>query len=124
MLCKIAYGKLEYAGTTEFETKHSFDIICVCEQGYLLLVPTDLFMKNSFIISERDCKTFKIHKRFKDGVAHFAGDEHIIKLVRRFSGLTCMSCHEHYEYSEVNRIDDAGHGALICWYCRRYPYFK
>ena len=118
VICKVYYGKLVQADSQKFEVLQHFDIVCICEEGYLLLVPRDLYLKNSFVLTDRDCKTFSIPIRFVDGIVHHANDKHIVSLRSQMNGLCCHKCNEFNEYGEVNRIDENGHGIYICYLCR------
>lgn len=120
--CKIDLGKILEQDAEEFEQIHKFDIVCFCGSGYLILVPQALFLKNSFTLTNRDIKDFDILPRFKDGLVHFIRDNHIVGLQKRLQGLRCFKCGEWQEFGEINRLDDNGHGILICWSCRTYPY--
>lgn len=119
--CKIGYGKLYYSTSTEHERTCNFDIVCVCEEGYLVLVPAYMFMKNSFELSKTDCKDYGAPIKFLGSAVHYVGDDHIVGLVHRMTGLQCIKCKEHHDFAEVNRLDENGHGVLICWNCRNYP---
>jgi hypothetical protein len=122
VVCKVGYGKILEINSKDFEFTHSFDIICFSDQGYILLIPQDMYLVDSFPLALQHCKVFGLDKKFVGGEAHYISDEHILSVRSRMTGLCCMKCHEPYEYAEVNRIDENGNGALLCWVCRAYPY--
>lgn len=122
--CKVDYGKICYATSNKYEHTQSFDIVCACEEGYLVLVPMSLFLKNSFELSEADCKDYKVPLRFVGGNVHFIGDDHVVSLVSKLTGVECVSCKIWCEWGEINRLDKNGHGILVCWKCRMYPPYR
>jgi hypothetical protein len=123
VFCKIGYGKVLLADDKEYEVVKDFSIVCICDSGYLIFLPNDVYLKNSFALSKHDCKEFSLAKKFLDSTVHYISDEHVVALRNRLTGLACMKCHEHFEYAEVNRLDQDGKGTLICWRCRSYPFY-
>lgn len=124
VICKIGYGKVLLADDSAFELAKEFSIACPCDNGYLILLPSDLYLQCSFVLNVQDCKDFGLPKKFVGGTVHYITDDHVLALRNRMTGLSCMKCHEYFEYAEVNRIDENGKGALICWHCRMYPHYK
>lgn len=124
VICKIGYGKVLLANDTDYERAKEFSIVCGCDSGYLILLPGDLYLKNSFNLNDEDCKEFGLAKKFIGGTVHYISDDHVLALRNRMTGLSCMKCNEYFEYAEVNRIDENGKGAMICWRCRSYPFYK
>ncbi len=124
MLCKVEYGKIVYANSKEYEFTQPFDIICYYDYEYLLLVPSDLFLSKSFIIGDKDCKKFKIHPKFKDGLGYFISDSYVVRVVKELNGMFCSDCGTYAEHSEVNRLDKDGKGVFVCWNCRNYKHYK
>lgn len=122
--CKVGYGKVYFATSTKYERTQNFDIVCSCEEGYIVLVPSYLFLKNSFELSEADCKEYGVPSKFVGGTVHFVSDDHIVTLVSKLTGIECASCNTFFEFAEVNRLDKDGHGILICWNCRNYPPYQ
>jgi len=117
--CKVGYDKIAHALSDEFEIIHNFDIVCSCDEGYLIYVPRDLFLLNSFELTAKDCKTFKIPLKFKDCKVHFISEGHIVSLVCKLTGLSCNKCNEYYPFASPNSIN-----IFICWSCRNYPFYK
>lgn len=122
VICKIGYSKILEAHSKDFEFTQPLDIICLSAYGYVLLIPSDIHITNSFTLTDKHCKDFGIGKKFSGGEAHYIDDDHIVSIRSRMTGLCCMKCYEPYEYAEVNRIDENGNGALLCWSCRTYKY--
>lgn len=125
VICKATYdGKLLAADAADFETIASFYIICDFDNIYLTLIPPDLYLANSFVITARDCKEFKLHSKFVGSAVHYIRPEHIVSIKTRLTGLFCIKCNEYYDMAEANYFDENGKGVLICWRCRTYPHFK
>ena len=124
VVCKIGYSKILEANTKDFEFTQPLDIICLSDAGYIVLVPQTVHLTDSFTLTDKHCKIFGVGIKFADGEGYYISDDHIVSMRNRMTGLCCMKCNESYEYAEVNRIDANGHGALLCWSCRQYPFYK
>lgn len=122
VVCKIGYGKIVELDSKDFEFTQPLYIICFSDSGYIVLVPQDVHLRDSFTLTDRHCTLLHIGKKFAGGEAYYINDDHIVSVRTRMTGLCCMKCYEPYEYAEVNRIDENGNGALLCWSCRTYKY--
>lgn len=123
VLCKLKDDNLVYASATSFDETHPFDIICLKENGYLILVPQDFCLLSSYEIKARDCRQLDLEDKFADSQVAYITDYHVVSLRFKMTGMTCHRCNEHNEYGEVNRISEAtGKGIFLCFLCRTYIY--
>jgi hypothetical protein len=98
----------------------SLEIICICDEGYLAFIPTDFYLKNSFIIDVRRHREYNVPKQFIGGTAHYLTNQHIYAIQYRATGMVCAECLEHSPMAEANQED----GSFICWNCRSYPSYR
>lgn len=124
VLCKVNLNKIVGANATKFDNTHHFDIICPCDRGYLILVPSTVILTNSFVLTARDCVDFNIPYKFMKATSYFINDDHVVSLINKMTGLCCAVCKEYFAQAEVNRIDKNGKGILVCWSCRTYKPYK
>lgn len=124
IVCKIGYSKILGADSKNFEYTQPFDIICVVDTNYLILVPQDIHLVGSFTLTAKHCKKFNIDKKFSDAETCFISDDDVVSVRSRMTGLCCSKCAIRYEYAEINRFDADGNGILVCWLCKSYPHYK
>lgn len=122
IVCKIWQDRIVYSTAVEYETKQHFDIICLCDEGYLVLVPADLFIKNSFILETHNYVKYGAMKKFIGAQVHYITDNHIVELKSVLQGYFCARCNEFYDFSEINDLDNNGKGIYICYLCRVNPW--
>ncbi len=121
--CKVSYGVILKQAEKDYEYTQPFDIVCVVEHQYLILVPADIHITGSFTLTKKLCKEFGAETKFSDSEAIFIDDYNVVSVRSRMTGLPCSICDTRYEHAEVNRVDADGHGILVCWNCRHYPYW-
>lgn len=122
--CKLELGEFAYSDSKEYDTIQKFEIIAVCENGYLLLVPPGLYLTRSFTLTKKDCRVYGIGDKFIGTDVAVASGLRIHKLIKRLTGFPCDECGIFCEYAEVNRLDGNGKGIYICWNCRNYRHYR
>lgn len=125
IVAKISHaGKFVRAVSNEFERSQALYIICLYEKGYLVLVPNDLYISASFVLNDRDCRSLALPPKFVGTEVAHVFDKHVVSVQQRRSGMTCMSCKNHYDFAEANRLNKDGNQAYVCWSCRVYPPYR
>lgn len=122
VICKVGHGKILHAEAKGYELSRAFDIIALCDSGYLVFVPQNLYLKNSFALEARDCRVYGIAEKFAGDHAHFINETHIVSVQSRMRGYACAKCATWSDYAEINRLDADGRGIFLCWSCRNYRF--
>lgn len=118
VLCKVDFGKIVASESMDFEAILSFDIVCTCGTGFLVMIKSDVFIRNTFILTKADCIDYKIPDKFTGGEVSVINLEDIVKLKSRMTGYACSNCKEFFSHSNINRFDKDGNGIYICYLCR------
>lgn len=119
IICKVGYNKILDANSKDFEFTQPFDIICLSDSGYIILVSQSIHLTDSFTLTSKHCNIFKLNKKFIDGEAYYINDDHVVSVRSRMTGLKCNICEVFYEMAEPNDGNN-----LICWSCRNYKFYK
>lgn len=123
--CKITYnGKLALRAARDYERTHNFYIICLYDEGYLLLVPSDLYLKNSFILTAKECRKLGLPEKFVDTDVLVALDKHVVSVQTKMTGVHCVKCNAFAEFGDTNRVGNDGKYVFVCWNCIHYPQYR
>lgn len=115
--CKVNAGFIVYSYIDRYETIESFDIICNVDGGYLIKVPSHLFLANSILINSSRIKEYLVPKNFMGADAHFITDAHISSIKCRKDGEICDRCGD-FAFMATRKVD----GKFKCFLCLQYPY--
>jgi len=92
IICKVGYNKILDANSKDFEFTQPFDIICLSDSGYIILVSQSIHLTDSFTLTSKHCNIFKLNKKFIDGEAYYSHDDHVVSVRSRMTGLNCDIC--------------------------------
>ncbi len=118
VFCKIKDSFIVQSHITDFDENLVFYIINHFEHGYLVHVPDSIFLKNSVLVTSRNCREYDMPDAFIGDHIHYITDVHIFK-IHSFApdGMNCVRCDEFFHMSEPNQPD----GTMKCWQCRTNP---
>lgn len=120
VVCRIKEGVIVNSYDDDWESEVIFEIICIYEDGYLIYIPTNFFLKDSLTLTKENFKKFNVDKKFIDSEVYYITDYRIVKLHTKIDGMCCAKCGEFSGYAAANRED----GTFVCWSCKAYPYYK
>ena len=120
IVCKVRESAIVEAYTKDFDEKRVFEIIGTSYQGWYLYVPSYIVIKGSSLITKKNYQSLGINAKYIGEETVFITSSFVVKVEQILTGMLCKSCGEHFDYAEPNQPD----GTLVCWYCRRYPFYK
>lgn len=120
VVCRVKDNTIVSAYEDKWEQEVVFDIISVYEQGYMIYVPVDMSLKDTVLITKNNYKKFHTDKKFIDSTSYYITDFKIIRIFKKLLGLRCIKCDTFYDMAEPNTPD----GKLICWSCKKYPFYR
>jgi hypothetical protein len=119
IVCKIKDGKILNVYEDDIGERNIFDIVVKYNDGFLVYVSQNIFLKNSIYISKDNYKRYKVDKRFIDSYVYFITDHNIVSIYSLLDGLCCTDCGEFYSMAAPNRENEV----FICWMCTNYPFY-
>lgn len=117
--CKIKDDFIIYNYIKQYDIITNFEVICLVidkyQDGFLIKIPTNMFLKGSFTIKKPDIKEFSILPRFIDAEAHFITNSHIVAIKSKLDGIFCDNCKDFFQYATKDKS-----GKFRCFTCRTY----
>ena len=117
--CKINEDLIIYNYIKIYDIIVNFEIICLVsdkyQNGFLIKVPPNIFLKSSFCVKSSDIKEFSMLPRFIDADAHFITNSHIVSLVSKLNGAFCDICKDFFDYATKDTT-----GKFKCFTCKTY----
>lgn len=115
---KIKNGLIVNQYDDHYEQILTVEIICLMDEGYLVHIPQDLYLQNSFFITKENHQEYKIPIQFLDAQAHYISGNHIYEVRSRLDGAKCARCDEW-----VNMAGETVWGEpFVCFLCRTYKW--
>ena len=114
VVCKIADNMIVSYYNESTETK-IFDVICKYEEGYLLYIPSSLFLKDTFLLTAQNYKKYGVDKKFIDATVCVINQFKILKIQDKIDGMCCARCNNFSSMAQANIGDK-----FYCWTCRNY----
>ncbi len=104
----------------DYDEIKTFEIVASDAHGYYLFVPVYMNINGSVTADDRQCRLLNIDKRFLNEQMVYVQENLIANVNCIMDGMTCCKCGEFYAMSEANQPN----GTMICWACRKNPYYK
>ena len=116
--CFIKHSKV-VCSYTDSDSQVDLEIVARDSSGYFLYVPDYIYLNNTVIISNTEIRLLKINPKFLGSKMLYIETSLVGKVRKILDGMTCVSCHQFYDYAEPNQPN----GTLLCFSCRTYPYY-
>jgi len=95
-----------------------FEIVAQSGFGYYAYVPHYLFLNKTVRLSETQCVTLGINKRFYHQNFVYIRDNYVHEVKKVLDGMLCCKCGDFFLMAAPNQEDQT----LICYSCRINPY--
>lgn len=117
VVCRIKDSIIVSAYEDKWEEELVFDIMSMYEEGYMIYIPIDMYLRDCVHLTSSNHKKYNAEKRFIDSDAYYITDYKIIRIHRKLDGIRCMKCDTFCGMATSNRPDNK----LLCWHCSKYP---
>lgn len=119
VICLLRGNEIVSVYDEEWDTKNIFDVVATYDVGYLIYIPQDMVIKNSFIITGYNNKEYKVKLAFIGSSVRYITEHNIIGIYSKLDGMVCSKCGVFCKYAQVE-----GGETFICFTCRNYPPYK
>lgn len=96
-----------------------FDVISKYNKGYIIYIPTDMYVKSLIQLTGQNYTNYNAPKKFVGSYVVFITDHHILKVYNRIDGMMCHECSSFSTMAAANQED----GTFRCWNCINYPFY-
>lgn len=117
VLCRIKDGKISNVYETVWDDTQAFDIISVVNDNYVIYVPQDMALKQTFILDKAHYKQFGAPAKFIGSTVCIINEHEIISVHSKLDGTCCSKCNEFIPMGAPAKKDEP----FVCWNCTTYP---
>ena len=96
-----------------------FEVLTKYDEGYIIYVPSSLFLKLSETLTVEKCRKYDLDKKFVGSLFHFISPYKILSIHSRIDGMSCIRCNEFSHMVEANQPDGK---SFKCFLCRTYRF--
>lgn len=103
----------------EYDELQIFEIIATDDTGYYLYIPHHTYVVGEAVLDASKTRHLGVDWRFYDEKFFYISENMINGIKSEIDGMTCVRCKDFYKMAAANQPD----GTLICWSCRKYPFW-
>lgn len=119
VICLLKGNEIVSVYEEEWDKKLIFDIIAIYDVGYLIYIPQDMVIKNSFTITKYNNKEYKVKSVFIGSSVNYITEHNITDIYSKLDGILCTKCGVFCKYAQIKESE-----AFVCFTCRNYPLYK
>lgn len=116
VVCRIREDEIINSYANYYEYEYIFNIISNYEDGYIIYVPSSIFLKDTIDITINNYKKYNADRKFIDSIGYYITDHKIASIYSRLDGCLCKICGDFSKFAKPNQMDET----FICWCCRKY----
>jgi hypothetical protein len=120
VICRIKDGKISNVYEATWDDVQVFDIISVVNDNYIIYVPQDMALKQTFVLDKAHYKQFNASAKFIDSTVCIINEHEIIDVYSKLDGQCCSKCNEFISMAEPSKTAES----FICWSCKKYPSYR
>jgi hypothetical protein len=117
VICRIKDGKISNVYEATWDDTQVFDIISIVNDNYIIYVPIDYPLKQTFILDKAHYKQFNAPIKFIDSTVCIINEHEIVGVHSKLDGMCCSKCGEFISMGAPAKSGDP----FICWGCKTYP---
>src|SRR4051812_13663880 len=106
VLVRIKETLIQPAKSDDYSKLLQFDVIGERNDLYIIYIPSNITIDESFELSSFDCNRYDVSMRFLNDRAYIIGESHIVKTFSKLGpreGESCVRCQEFSSYAEPNQ---------------------
>jgi hypothetical protein len=119
IVCGVRDDEIQSGSEGKGIKKIIFEILTKHDEGYIIYIPSSLFLKNSKTLTKDDCRAFGLDIKFLGSSICHISTYKVLSIHNKIDGMSCIRCNEFCHMVESNQEDGK---SFKCFLCRTYRF--